>query len=259
VRVTKTLCAAAFAAAAFVAGLSAAEARIGVVMLHGNGSNGLQFSPMVGIFDEAGFGLQTPDMCWSDRRQYDKPPLDCMADVDRAVARLKADGYDQIVIAGHSMGGVNTELYAANHKGLAGVILFAPAEHQGRPATDPTVALALSLVAKGQGDVRAEFPSNGNPLKTIPSAWLGFFGPDSVLDDATLLPKISAPVFWAAGTDDASQKNAVDRFKLAPATPLNRFVLVKADHFATPDVAAHDMIEWLNELQASLDKAAPSH
>ncbi|MEA2770056.1 MAG: hypothetical protein QOD93_3018, partial [Acetobacteraceae bacterium] len=93
----------------------------------------------------------------------------------------------------------------------------------------------------------------------IPSAWLGFFGPDSVLDDKSLLPKISAPLFWAAGTDDPGQKNAADRFKLAPSTPLNRFIVVKADHFATPDVATPDMMAWLNELQASLDKVQQTH
>jgi pimeloyl-ACP methyl ester carboxylesterase len=247
--------AAAIAVASMALGLPQADARIGVVMLHGNLSDGLQFSDMVGPFDQAGFGLQTPDMCWSDRRQYDKPPLACMADVDKAVARLKADGYDQIVIAGHSMGGINTELYAANHAGLAGVILLAPAAHQGRPATDPTVSWALGLVAKGQGDERILFPTKGNPLYSTPNAWLGFFGPDSVLDDAALLPKISAPLFWAAGTDDRGQANAADRFKLVPANPLSRLVVVKADHFATPDVALSEMIAWLNGLQAALDKA----
>ena len=40
-----------------------------------------------------------------------------------------------------------------------------------------------------------------------------------------------------------------------PANPLNQFVVVKADHFATPDVAVPAMIAWLNQLQASLDKA----
>src|ERR1041384_6028689 len=72
-----------------LAAVSPASARIGVVLLHGNLAGGLQFSPMVGVFEEAGFGLETPDMGWSDRRPYDKPPLDCMADVDRAVGRLK--------------------------------------------------------------------------------------------------------------------------------------------------------------------------
>jgi len=258
-RLIRQLLAAALATVALAA-VSPASARIGVVLLHGNLAGGLQFSPMVGVFEEAGFGLETPDMCWSDRRQYDKPPLDCMADVDRAVGRLKADGYDQIVIAGHSMGGINAELYAANHPGLAGVILFAPAEHQGRAADDPMVTLALGLVAKGQGAVRTEFPaSNGLPLRTIPSAWLGFFGPDSVLDDKALLPRINQPLLWAAGTDDAGQKNAVERFLRVTPTPLNRFMLVKADHFATPAVALPAVIAWLNELQASLDQAKPKN
>jgi pimeloyl-ACP methyl ester carboxylesterase len=253
---SKAVFVAAFAAVSLTFAVSDAGARIGVVMLHGNLSDGLQFSNMVGLFEQANFGLQTPDMCWSDLRQYDKPPLDCMSDVDKAVARLKADGYDQIVIAGHSMGGINTELYAANHNGLAGVILFAPVESHVGQATDATVAFALNLVAQGQGDTRVQFPSVGgnNPIKSVPKVWLTYFGPDSVLDDKTLLPRISAPVFWAAGTDDPGQKNAADRFKLAPSTPLNRLVVVKADHFATPDVATPDMMAWLNDLQATLDK-----
>jgi pimeloyl-ACP methyl ester carboxylesterase len=239
--------------------ISTAEAKVGVVLLHGNLSNGLQFSGMVGAFEQAGIGLQTPDMCWSDRRQYDKSPTDCMADVDKAVARLKADGYDQIVIAGHSMGGINTELYAANHPGLTAVVLFAPAEKQARPATDATVAFAQKLAAAGQGDLRAQFPpaDNANPIKSVPNVWLTYFGPDSVLDDAKLLPKITAPVFWAAGTDDPGQKNAGDRFKLIPSNPANKLIVVKADHFATPDVALTQMLAWLGQFQSASDKPKP--
>jgi pimeloyl-ACP methyl ester carboxylesterase len=210
---------------------------------------------MVGVFEEAGVGLQTPDACWSGRRSYDRPALDCLSDVDRAVGRLKADGYEQIVVAGHSMGGINTLLYAANRPGLAGVIVFAPSARTGRSASDPVVTMARDLVAKGQGDVRTQFPSSGNPLFTVPRAWLSFFGPDSPLDDTKLLPRITAPLLWVAGTQDSGQRNAAERFKLAPATPLNRLLVVKADHFATPDVALADVMAWLRELQVSLDGA----
>ena len=81
-------------------------------------------------------------------------------------------------------------------------------------------------------------------------------GLSKVLDyrayDTELLPKLTAPLLWVAGTEDNGQRNAEERFKLAPSTPLNRFVLVKADHFATPDVAVNDMMAWLEELRASL-------
>jgi hypothetical protein len=58
-----------------------------------------------------------------------------------------------------------------------------------------------------------------------------------------------------AGTDDRGQDDAAERFALAPATPMNRFVLVKADHFRTPDKALPAVISWLGELQAWLDNA----
>ena len=254
-RLAKPLAVAALAAAAFTFALAPANARIGVVMMHGNGSWGGQFAPMVPIMAAAGYGFETPDMCWADIRQYDHTAEDCMADVDKAIDRLKAKGYDQIVVGGHSMGGINTLLYAANHKGLAGVIVFAPSSKPSRTNNDSLVIYARSLVAKGLGDQRVEFPTSGiNSLYVPPRAWLSFFGPESPLYDNELLPKVSAPLLWVAGSDDNGQRDAADRFKNAPATPLNRFVLVKADHFATPDVATPDMIEWLNELQATLDK-----
>ena len=171
-RLAKCLAVAAFAATAFIA-LSPASARIGVVMMHGNGSWGGQFAPMVPIMAAAGYGFETPDMCWADIRQYDHTAEDCMADVDKAIDRLKAKGYDQIVVGGHSMGGINTLLYAANHKGLAGVIVFAPSSRPSRTNSDSLVLYARGLVAKGLGDQRVDFPTNGiNSLYVPPRAWL---------------------------------------------------------------------------------------
>jgi pimeloyl-ACP methyl ester carboxylesterase len=247
---------AAFAAAALALWLSPASARIGVVMLHGNGSWGGQFAPFVEIFAKAGFGLETPDMCWSDRRRYDRTAEECMDEVDAAAARLKASGFDQIVVSGHSMGGINTLLYAANRTGLAGVMVFAPSGRPSRTNSDWMVLFARGLVARGEGDAVAEFPTSGiNPLYVRPRMWLSFFGPESSLYDFELLPKLTAPLLWVAGTEDNGQRDAQNRFKLAPAAALNRFVLVKADHFATPDAAAPDIMAWLKDLQAALDKA----
>src|ERR1700726_965384 len=118
-RFTKFIAAAAFAAASFVLSVSGADARIGLVLLHGSGSWGGQFAPMVPIMAAPGYGFDPPDMCWADIRMFDEPAMACMADVDKAIARLKAQGYDQIVVGGHSLGGINALLYAAYHPGLA--------------------------------------------------------------------------------------------------------------------------------------------
>jgi hypothetical protein len=87
----------------------------------------------------------------------------------------------------------------------------------------------------------------------VPRAWLSFFGPDSPLDELQLLPKLSAPLLWVAGSDDRGQDDAAERFGRTPATPMNRFIMVKADHFRTPEVALPAVISWLSELQGWLD------
>jgi pimeloyl-ACP methyl ester carboxylesterase len=255
-RLLKKLAIAAIAGASLAFALTPASARIGVIMLHGNGSWSGQFAPMVPIMKEANFGFEAFDACWADIRLYDHTAEECMADVDKAVERLKAKGYDQIVVAGHSMGGINTLLYAANHEDLAGVIVFAPSQKPTRTNNDPLVLFARDMVKRGFGETRVEFPTTGiNPLYVAPKNWLSFYGPESSLYDYELLPKLSAPLLWVAGTEDNGQRDAATRYKLAPSAPLSRFVLVKADHFATPDVATPDMMAWLNELQVTLDKA----
>jgi pimeloyl-ACP methyl ester carboxylesterase len=251
-RVLGRLVAAGLAVAALLA--APAQARIGVVLLHGNLSSPLQFYDMLTVFEDARIGVQIPEMCWSGRRSYDRPVINCMRDVDLAIDRLKAGGHDQIVVAGHSMGGINALLYAAHHTGLAGIVVFAPGERTARPDSDPAVVIARDIVARGGGGARTQLPLDGRrTLLTVPRAWLSFFGPDSPLDDSQLLPKLTAPLLWVAGTEDRGQDNAAERFALAPSLPMNRLLLVKADHFRTPEVALPIAISWLNELQAWLD------
>lgn len=227
----------------------AAGERIGVVLLHGGGSYGSQFDDIRPVIAAAGYGLETPDMCWSGGRRYDKSAEACMADVDKAIAKLNARGFDRIVVAGHSMGGINAILYAARHKGLAGLVAFAPS---GPPqGTSFTAVLARDAVRLGRGDERVTFPAGLNDFEATPNAVNSYLGKDSPLNDQELLPHISAPILWIAGTKDPGQSTAAERFRAAPAHPLNSLVTVVADHFETPDVAVNDMLRWLDRLAAA--------
>src|SRR3954471_2987589 len=107
-RVTALLRAVVALGAAFAAALPAAAAsdRVAIVLLHGGGSSGSQFDDMRPIVEKAGYRLVTPEMCWGQSRRYDKSAPACMADVDKAIGRLKGEGYERIVIAGHSQGGI---------------------------------------------------------------------------------------------------------------------------------------------------------
>jgi hypothetical protein len=115
-------------------------------------------------------------------------------------------------------------------------------------SNNPSVAYAHHMIAAGKGDVTVDFGNGINPINATPSDYLSWTGLESPLYDRELLPRLTAPILWVAGTKDPGQKDAAERYQLAPPSPLNQFVTVDADHFATPDVAVHDLVDWLDRL-----------
>src|SRR3984893_1594170 len=109
----------------------------------------------------AGYLVDTPAMCWSRRRIYDRPFLDCLTEIDSAIGRLKGRGAGRIVVAGMSQGGDAALAYGALRANLAGIIALAPAaapERQvGLPDIAQSVAQARALVPAGRGDETARF------------------------------------------------------------------------------------------------------
>jgi pimeloyl-ACP methyl ester carboxylesterase len=202
--------------------------------------------------EKAGYRMVTPDMCWSQSRRYDKSAPGCLADVDKAIDRLKGEGYQRIVVGGHSQGGIFAIYYAANHTGLAGVVAFAPSGPPvGMDNTNAAVAYAHRMVEAGKGDVVTGFGGGINEIFATAGDYLTWTSIESPLYDIELLPKLSAPILWVAGSEDPGQRNAPERYSHAAANPLNAFVTVAADHFATPDVAVASMVKWLDTLKAS--------
>src|SRR5919106_1015618 len=69
-----------------------ASDRVGLVLLHGKQSAPEQHGVLAEATAAAGYLVDRPEMCWSRRRIYDRPYLDCLRDIDDAVARLMARG-----------------------------------------------------------------------------------------------------------------------------------------------------------------------
>ncbi len=241
---------------AFAASPAAALQRVGIVLLHGKTGSPAQFAGMQNMLVETGYGVETPEMCWSARRIYDEPLDKCFGDIDAAVKRLKADGFEAIVVGGHSLGGLVALAYAASHDGLAGVIALAP---DGEPSdftrhakVAQSVKRAAAMLKAGQGDDTVRFTDRvlGRyfTIHATPRAFLSFLGPGSDLKPARLLPRLQAPLLWVAGTRDSSQRDAAALFQRAPENSLNRFDRVNADHLGTPGAALVPMLDWLGRL-----------
>jgi len=235
-----------------------AQTGVGVVLMHGlQGSPSKIIDTVSTALQGAGYLVETPEMCWSGRRLYDRPFLTCLAEIDTAIAGLNARGAGKIVVAGQSLGGLAAIAYGARHPNLSGIVAYAPSgapeRINNRPEIAQGVAQARGMLAAGNGEQAATFPfvNMGQPfmVKTSASIYLTFFDPQGPANMLASLRQLRVPLLWVAGTSDPGQTNASAEFGQVPANPLSRFVAVAGGHLETPNAGKSATLDWLRTLR----------
>jgi pimeloyl-ACP methyl ester carboxylesterase len=235
----------------------------GIVYLHGKGAwpGGLNGGILSSLKDEGAL-VATPEMPWSFHRRYDATYDQAMAEIDAAVANLKASGANRIVIIGHSLGANAAIGYAARHPDLAGVAALAPGHlpevGNMREFVSDAVARAKALIVDGKGNVPQTFPdmAQGIPFTTTatPIVYLSWFDPDG----PAVIPKNAqaigaaarpVPLLWVAGKlDPIDSRGPEYAFDAAAKNPKSKYVEVFAGHLTTPLVARQQVVDWINSL-----------
>jgi pimeloyl-ACP methyl ester carboxylesterase len=238
---------------------SASLQGFGIVYLHGKGGwPGALDGGILSAVKEAGAQVATPEMPWSYRRKYGATYEQALAEIDAAVAGLKAGGATKIVVIGHSLGANAAIGYAARHPELAAVIALAPGhlpEADGlRSHTREAVAQAKQLIAAGQGNVPQHFPDMAQgvpfPATATPTVYLSMFDPDG----PAVIPRNAAamgpvPFLWVVGVLDPIYRRGRDyAFTAGAKNPKSRYIEVVAGHLLTPLVARKQVIDWLKSL-----------
>ena len=234
------------------------QERLGIVLLHGRGGMPQQFLSYDAPLAKQGYLVERPEMCWSHRRIYDRPYLECLRDVDDAIERLRTHGATVLVVAGQSLGANAALAYGAHHDGLIGVIALAPSHLAEllprRREIASSIKRAKELIAAGHGDSRSDFAdvSRGRTVtvNTTPKIYLSFFGEASAAVMPVNAARLKAPLLLVAGNQDKSQRGPSYIFDKAPPNPLNRYVTVNSDHSGTPAAAREVVLKWLGELGA---------
>lgn len=247
------------AAVLLLAAASAQAAdKLGVILMHGKqGSPDKQIVSLASDLASEGYLVATPEMCWSKRRIYDRIYPDCIAELDKAADKLKADGATAIVVAGHSLGG-NGALYYAATRPVKAVVLLAAAHNPerfiNRTEIVESLAKAKAMIAEGRGKETANFNEvNAGWTFTVSCSadiYASFFDPEGPAVMPLTIAGIQAPILWVSGDRDKGQKGAADVLAKAPANPLNKHVVVSADHMDTPDTAIPTVREWLRAVAA---------
>lgn len=241
---------------------AAAQPRVGVVLLHGKQSTPERMQRLADVLTGAGYAVDRPEMCWSERRIYDLTYLDCLRDVDAAVARLRAVGAAAVVVAGQSLGGNAALAYGARRDGLLGVIALAPAPAMEfisrRQDIGESVAKARLLMTQGHGDLRAVFKDvnvgQSFEVTTTSNIYTSFLSPESpgVMPDNAAKQK--TPLLVVSGQFDSTQRSVGYVFARAPSNPLNWHVILHTTHRGTPMAARDTILAWLKLIAASASR-----
>lgn len=253
-----SLCFALAASIAVPAAKAQTPEKMGVVLLHGKEGRPDQLADYAEELQKSGIDSERPEMCWSGRRIYDKAYLDCLADIDGAVAKLRERGAKSIVVLGMSLGGNAALAYGARREGVRGIIAIVPAPapeflSNAVPEINKSLREARDLAASGKGDVRTELSdrNTGRPhflVTTTPNIYLSFFAPDSpgVMPDNAA--KLKSPLLIVSAQFDPSQRSIPNVFARAPKHPMNRFVLFQTDHRGALKEGRSTIMQWLKEI-----------
>lgn len=159
---------------------------------------------------------------------------------------LKGRGAKAVTLLGHSRGGAQTALYAAERDSplLKAVVLLAPAtednnsaaayQRRFKTALAPTLNKARKLIQQGKGDAVLTQTSliNCPDTEVTAEAFVSYYGGDPRLDTLHLLPKINKPTLVLVAEKDEIVVGLEKKVApLANGTQVQMVVISGADHF----------------------------
>lgn len=209
---------------------------------------------------EAACDTKLIELPWAQRRGYDQPYEAALASVASQVKALREQGYQRVLVAGHSFGANAAMAYMARVGDADGVIALAPG-HSPRSMYDrgigrEAVDKARELVAAGKGDeVLAMEDLNQSQRRSMrmkADVLLSYFDPQGLGDMPTSAAAFKKPVpfLWVVGSSDPLFRAGPDyAFKRAPEHPASKYLEVQAGHADTPDIAVPQVLDWIAALR----------
>lgn len=237
----------------------AVDADTGFVLLHGKQSRAGEPAEVASRLKAAGLLVATPEMPWSQRREYDVPYADALEEAAAAAKELQARGAKRVVVGGHSLGANAALAYAASGRPLAGVVALSPGHAPDAPGfrrgVAPGLQKAQEMVARGAGEEKAWFPDSNQgrsrQVRTTAAAYLSYFDPQglgSMVKSCRAIPA-GVPLFMSVGEPEGILAYARDTlFTAAPKHPKSVFLVVPGDHLGAPRASADRLVQWVEAL-----------
>ncbi len=237
----------------------AQDKKCAVVLMHGKWGN-TQYISFFGRKLEPTCTVKTLEMPWSQRRAYDADYPAALQEIAAQVQAFRTQGYQRVLLVGHSFGANAAMAYMAEVGDADGVIALAPGHSPlnmyGRNIGREAVDKARELVAAGKaGESLSMDDLNQGQRRSIrmpAGVLLSYFDPQGVGEMSATAPRFKKPVpfMWVIGTADPLFRGGeAYAWNKAPAHPQSQYLVVTADHAGTPDVAVAQVLEWIQKLE----------
>lgn len=236
---------------------SAQDKPCAVVLMHGKWGN-TRYISFFGRRLQPYCEVRNIEMPWSERRNYDATYLQALDEIAAQVRALRAEGYQRVVLAGHSFGANAAMAYMATQGDADAVVALAPGHSPGftyaRDIGKAAVDRARALVADGQGDEMLSMDdANQGQRKSVrmrAAVLLSYFDPQGLghMPATAAAFRKPVPFLWAIGTGDplvrGGQAFAFDR---APTHPASRYLEYEGGH-GDIDGLAEPVLQWIQAL-----------
>jgi pimeloyl-ACP methyl ester carboxylesterase len=231
---------------------------IGLVLMHGKGGSPTKFvADLASMLEGRGIQVANLEMPWSARRGYDVSVESAEAEVEAALARLRANGVAKVFVAGHSQGGIFALYFGGKHA-VDGVVAIAPGGNVGsnvfREKVVDALALARKNVEDGKGADKVQLSdyegSKGTyPLLTTSANYVQWFDPEGAMNQVLAIKAITAntPVLYIAPVNDypALARANGPMFELMAKHSMTRLFEPASSHLNAPTASAQTIGEWL--------------
>lgn len=232
-----------------------------VVALHGKW--GKPPGPLAASFEAAGVRVVSPAMTWSRERLYDVDYASALQEVHVLVLKLRSEGANTVVLAGHSLGANAAIAYAARYGDVDAMMIFAPGhvpEVQYRAGqTHASLRAARERRDIGQGEQRdfefTDFNSGDRKRQIVSSAvvFLSFYEPQGLanMSESAAQVRVSIPVLYAGTTQDPIHRWGQGPRYIYDRLPMHRksvYLESAASHIDVPQAVTAAALAFLAEL-----------
>jgi len=234
-----------------------AREEVGLVSMHGKW--GRPPGPLAQALAREGYRVDSPEMPWSTRRQYDTPYEVALDEIRERVERLRAAGARRIVLIGHSFGANGALAYQAVHGDADALVLLAPGHSPGgwylTGLTRSDVDRATALAAEGRGNEWLRFDDpNQNATRNLLArveVYLSYFRPRGLGNMYLTARRIGRPVPTLVVNSSAETASQGRQFVFdgLPPDPQSVYVEVAASHAEAPEAARDEVSRFLDAVR----------